>query len=329
VVEVLGQQDLGHRVVVRHLVGQRHGRPLYTDVLGELTAITDTALTVATHTGPTTVTRASVVAAKRIPPRPVTRRAVAALERAANDAWPAPVQEPLGEWLLRAADGWSWRANSALPLGEAGMPLEAAVDQVERWYAARGLPARISVPLPLATRVDRALDARGWDRRDPVLVQTAPLAVVRPAAADPPAGGRTVLADQPDEAWLALAGTARQTGPGPLPEAARYVLTAGGVWPVRFAYLYDDTGALVGAGRGTVTGAGRWLGLSRVTVVPSARGRGLARRVVAALASWADEVGATDAYLQVEEGNAAAVALYARLGFATHHTYVARGSSGD
>jgi ribosomal protein S18 acetylase RimI-like enzyme len=43
---------------------------------------------------------------------------------------------------------------------------------------------------------------------------------------------------------------------------------------------------------------------------------------VGALARWAGQAGAETAYLQVESTNAAAVALYAKLGFRTHHRYV-------
>jgi hypothetical protein len=67
---VLGPQDVGHRVVVRRVVGRRDGRPLMTDVLGILTSLTDSQLTIDTEsTGPLTIDRAAVVAAKRVPPR--------------------------------------------------------------------------------------------------------------------------------------------------------------------------------------------------------------------------------------------------------------------
>ena len=62
------------------------------------------------------------------------------LERAAALHWQAPDQERLGEWRLRAADGFTGRANSALPLGDPGLPLPAAVNAVEEWYRRRGLP---------------------------------------------------------------------------------------------------------------------------------------------------------------------------------------------
>jgi hypothetical protein len=71
---VLGHDDVGHRVVVRRVVGVRDGRPLFTDALGVLVSITDTELTITTDAGPLTVARAAVVAAKRVPPRPPPRR---------------------------------------------------------------------------------------------------------------------------------------------------------------------------------------------------------------------------------------------------------------
>jgi hypothetical protein len=70
---MLGPDDLGHRVVVRRVVGVRDGRPLMTDALGILTSITDGTLTLDTRKGPVTINRAAVVAAKRIPPPPPSR----------------------------------------------------------------------------------------------------------------------------------------------------------------------------------------------------------------------------------------------------------------
>jgi len=65
-----------------------------------------------------------------------------------------------------------------------------------------------------------------------------------------------------------------------------------------------------------------WLGLSLIEVAPQAQRRGLARHVMAGLAGWAAGHGARRAYLQVEADNDAALALYATLGFTTHHRYV-------
>ncbi|MEV0154368.1 GNAT family N-acetyltransferase [Micromonospora sp. NPDC050686] len=310
---MLRQQDVGHRIVVRRIVGVRAGRPLFSDALGELVELDETHLTLATRQGRLQVPLAQVHRAKRVPPvgRPAAA-AVVALELAADEAWPAAVRGRLGDWLLRSAGGWSGRANSALPVGDPDRPLPDAVDAIERWYAERGRPALVNTPLPLATPVAAELDARGWAARPPVLVQAVALAALPPAAGPP-----VELAAAPSEDWLAVAAGRK----GGLPDAARHVLTA--VDQVRFAHVYAD-GRLLAMGRGTVTGQGRWLGLSLIEVVPEARRQGLAGLVVRALAEWGAGLGARDAFLQVEQRNTAAVALYRGLGFTTHHTYLTR-----
>ncbi|MEH0983378.1 GNAT family N-acetyltransferase [Micromonospora sp. CPCC 205556] len=315
---MLRQQDVGHRIVVRRIVGIREGRPLFTDALGELVELTETHLTLATARGRLRVPVAEVHRAKRVPPtRRPTAGAVVELERASDEAWPAPVRGRLGDWLLRAAAGWSGRANSALPVGDPDRPLPAALDAVESWYADHGQQAMVNTPLPLAAPVGAELDARGWGARPPVLVQTVALAALPPAAPAPVDAPPVGLAAAPSDDWLAIAAGRK----GGLPDAARHVLTA--VDRVRFAHVYAD-GRLVAIGRGTVTGQRRWLGLSLIEVVPEARRRGLAGRVVRALVDWGVAEGATHAFLQVEQRNTPAVTLYQGLGFTTHHTYLTR-----
>ncbi|MGS2613509.1 GNAT family N-acetyltransferase [Micromonospora sp. LZ34] len=314
---MLGQQDVGHRIVVRRIVGIREGRPLFSDALGELVELSETHLTLTTEQGRLRVPRAEVHRAKRVPPsRRPTAAAVTALELAADEAWPAPTRGRLGGWLLRSADGWTGRANSALPVGDPDRPLPAAVDAVVRWYADRGQPAMVNTPLPLAAPVGAELDKRGWSSRPPVLVQTVPLAGMPPAP-ERPGSPPVELATAPSADWLAIAAGRK----GGLPDAARHVLTA--VDQVRFAGVYAD-GTLVAVGRGTVTGKGRWLGLSLIEVLPEARRQGLAGRVIRALAGWGAATGASHAFLQVEQRNTGAVALYRGLGFTTHHTYLTR-----
>ncbi|MBU8856949.1 MULTISPECIES: GNAT family N-acetyltransferase [unclassified Micromonospora] len=330
---MLRQQDVGHRIVVRRIVGIREGRTLFSDALGELVELSETHITLSTDAGPLRVPVAEVHRAKRVPPaRRPTAAAVVALELAADEAWPAPVRGRLGDWLLRWADGWTGRANSALPVGDPDRPLPAALDAVQRWYAERGGSALVNTPLPLAAPVGAELDARGWTSRPPVLVQTVPLrtltaplppsVVPLPGAAPLPAAASAgvppvTLADAPADDWLAIAAGRK----GGLPDAARQVLT--GTSRVRFAELRED-GRLLAVGRGTVTGEGRWLGVSLLETVPQARRRGLAAAVVRALAGWGAAEGTTGAFLQVEQSNTGAVALYRRLGFTTHHTYLTR-----
>ncbi|WP_436526518.1 GNAT family N-acetyltransferase [Actinoplanes sp. HUAS TT8] len=315
---MLRQQDVGHRVVVRRIVGVSEDRPLYTDALGELVDLTETELTLATDKGTLRVPLREVHRAKRVPPASRPHAAsVIALELAADEAWPAPVRARLGSWLLRAADNWTGRANSALAVGDPDRPLEAAIDAVEQWYKDHSQRPMINAPMPLAAPVNATLDERGWSSRPLTLVQTTALAPIlaAPGRVDlPPVD----LADSPGDDWYAMVAEHK----GTLPPAAIRILT--GVPEKVFAHVRDADGDLVAVARGAVTGPDRWLGISLLQTAPAARRQGLGRHVVRGLASWAVQRGASRAYLQVEERNTAAVALYGRLGFGTHHTYLTR-----
>ncbi|GGQ40651.1 GNAT family N-acetyltransferase [Couchioplanes azureus] len=316
---MLRRQDVGHRVVVRRIVGVSHDRPLFTDALGELVELTETDLTLATAKGTLRVPLAEVHRAKRVPAarRPPAAE-VAALELAANDGWPAPAQARLGAWILRSAGGWTGRANSALAVGDPDRTLDAAIDAVERWYAARGQRPLVNAPMPLAAPVNAALDARGWTARPLTLVQTARVGGLLEATGARDDLPTVELADAPTDDWYAMVAEHK----GALPETAIQVLT--GVPVAVFAHVRDAAGDLLAVGRGAVTGPDRWLGVSLLQTAPAARRGGLAAHVVRALAGWARQQGAARAYLQVEERNTAAVALYRKLGFRTHHTYLTR-----
>jgi hypothetical protein len=259
---VLKACDLGHRVVVRRRLGPGpSGRTQFTDVLGELVSTGDDRLTVRTDDGAEIdIPTAEVRAAKRIPPRPVRYSEIAALELIADRAWPPPVVERLGEWRLRAADGWTNRANSALPVGESGLSLDAAVAACERWYADRGQPPMITVPLPLRRDLDALLTAQSWHPYPLVQVMVADLdRLVAATPTDP-----VDLDSAPSEALLASVGAHKRQCPAPRhPHRTDHV---------RFARVQDPGGACIPA-------VPWWwrLHLGLVTW-PSRHGGGLAQR---------------------------------------------------
>ncbi|WP_026209099.1 GNAT family N-acetyltransferase [Catelliglobosispora koreensis] len=298
---MLGNSDLGARVVVRRRVFA-DGRSKFTDLLGVLTELTESYLTVATLRGEIRVPLDEIHRAKRVPD-------VAGLERAAALAMPAPDTAHLGDWLLRAAEGFTGRANSVLPLGDPGMPFSSALAQVEEFYASRGLPPWIDVPLPLMRPVARALETNGWKPLCTVLVRVIEMPAL--LAATPPGEGVTFYTEPTPEMRSMIKGRR-----GGFPASAAHVLSA---VPLLTYGGYSVSSHVVAMARGTVTNG--WLGYTFVETDPAARRRGLAREVMGAVARWGAENGARRAFLQVQDDNTAALALYDSMGFQPHHWY--------
>ncbi|AXI79292.1 GNAT family N-acetyltransferase [Peterkaempfera bronchialis] len=311
--------DVGRRVSVRRILEIVERRPVFGDAVGVLTSWDGGVLTVVRRDGEAVeIAEDLLVAGKPVPPAPARRGPApeagpAELQRIAARGWPAMETAALGEWTLRAADGFTRRANSVQALGDPGLPLPAALDAVRDWYGARGLPALVEVTVPGSDAVLREELDRFAIELSRTEVRSAPLA---PLARLADAGGPVRLAHTASADWMAR--YHRFGGDPALEQAARAVLHGGpSVW---FATVPSADGSGPAAiGRCVVDGA--WAGFSAVEVVPEQRRRGLGSQVMAALAARAAEEGATGAYLQVETANSGATALYDRLGFATSHTY--------
>jgi N-acetylglutamate synthase len=230
------------------------------------------------------------------------------LERAAALHWQAPETEPLGEWRLRAAAGFTGRANSALPLGDPGLPLPEAVAAVEAWYRRRGLPPMIVLPQGAGPDpLPAYLAERSWvPRPGPAFVMTADIA-------DPPACPADVrFSPEPDAAFLGLY---RYRGQDLPPIALTLMMSA----PWQAFGTISQAGRTVACGRISVAGD---LGvLTAVEVDAACRRQGLGAAITSALAAAAAGQGARRILLQVETGNAPARALYQRCGFRDSHRY--------
>lgn len=329
---------VGSRVVVRWRLSAPDAATgaTLTDSVGTLVSADDVELTVQTARGLVTIPVAQVTAAKQVPPKP-TRRVPAQLalsthelQRVMAPSWGAAEQHSLGEWELRASSGFTQRGNSVLAVGDPGMTVPEAVDAVESWYAARGLPAKFAVAGPVG--FDAAQDplgavllGRGYQLGSLTVVLTARTATV--AAADP--GGPAVLTStELDRAWLEAYRGTRTT----VPEVTEAVLTGspsqlfgqirpGGGLSQQLGLRSDTAAGIRPVALGRLGFASGWAGLGAVWTDPAYRGRGLAAHLTARLAQQAHREGVPLMHLQAEHDNETALRLYRHLGFDSHSAY--------
>jgi GNAT superfamily N-acetyltransferase len=239
-----------------------------------------------------------------------TPKDVRTLEEHMAATWPPLEQAWLGRWLLRAGGGWTGRANSALPVGDPGCAVGAALDAVIAWYADRGLPPMIAVPAPGQEALGREVAEQGWTPSHGAIVMTAPTAQVLgrlPERDDLPP---VQVAAEPDASWLA---SYHYRG-GALPAHAVAILRGGGA---RFASVRAGRDVLA-IGR-FVVADGR-VGITAMEVAAEHRRAGVGSHVLRGMVAAAG-AHAASAWLQVDPENAGGRALYARAGFGAHHTY--------
>ena len=311
---LLGPQVVGTRVVIRRLVhGETgpSGGPAMTDVLGVCESWEDGRVVVRREQGDVVeIATADIVSGKQVPPRPSRHHRLdpVAADRLALPGWLPVESEPLGEWVLRASDGFSSRGNSVLALGDPGRPLGDAVERVAAWYRERGLPPRAHVHP--GTPTAEAFAGAGWSPYEPTLLMLGSVSRVLRRLGRP-AGVDVRHAEVVDDAWLVSDTRAARYG-----AAARQVLESG---EVTLATVRDESGTVLARGRGAFHDD--WVGVSSLATREDRRRTGLGTAVLRSLLEWGAERGATTTYLQVVVANTAAQELYQGYGYDVHHRY--------
>ncbi|WP_333832134.1 GNAT family N-acetyltransferase [Rubrimonas sp.] len=232
----------------------------------------------------------------------------ATIMAALDASWPGAEAVRLGGWTLRRGLDGGRRASSVWPASPPDRDLAEAIAEVERVTAEWGQPALFQLGPP-DMGLDATLAERGYAKATPCLLMTADAASVAANGT----GGRMVI---------------RVRAPLALLDA---FWSAGGIVPARRAVM-----ARVACARETlilrsdddrvaaacfVAAPGAVAVMSALLVAPSHRRNRLGAHAVAAAAEWAAEAGAQTLALSVEAENAAAVALYRRLGFVEASRY--------
>ncbi len=304
----------GQRWVVRYRLPDGSA----TDVIGWIDVLDPTSVRLATIDAAQLIERSMIITARRAPAAaggPDPRRISAhELQRHALPGWLA-WHEPLGEWTLRAGDAFTRRANSCHAVGDPGVPIEQAVEQIISFAVSHDIAPMAQVIN--ASAEEDALRRLGWRSVDP------PTAVLVSRLADfltdRLAAHAVTITEGLEPDWEQLYQQSRPNSADPA--IVRTILEC--ERPRAFAAVAgrgpDEHSELVAIARGHQSED--WLGLASIWTRPDHRRRGLATAIMVALGHWAARQGARYAYIQVTTANEPAIAVYTKLGFVHHHAY--------
>ncbi|MFS0838120.1 GNAT family N-acetyltransferase [Paenibacillus sp. 1P03SA] len=241
-----------------------------------------------------------------------TKTDIIALEKWAADQWPPEETEELGPWRLRAAGGFTKRANSVLAVGD--LPDDPGwFGRIRRFYSDRGLPAAFHISDSSPPELDLILENKGAIITAPCFGMIAPAAEMLAGLRlhQDRAGVNAELFTAPDPAWMedfiALEGFAAEARPFYEGLLARMPA------PKAFVRLMTDDGETVALG--TAHAFDKQAILSNIIVRKDRRGQGFAKALLSYLAAWCADNGARCVFLQVLQDNVPALHLYESAGF--------------
>ena len=253
--------------------------------------------------------------------RPTMHADAARIEEAGLNALQTQQQLFYDGWVLRLSPGKAKRGRSVNAHFGSSLPLTRKIAYCEQVYAAHRLPMLFRMtPFAKPADLDAALEQRGYRRFDETLVQTLDLAGSRIA----PARADLDVVSMPVAEFVAAVAKLRGSTPEQQaahrerlalsPLALHLLVARVDGEPVACGQIAcdDDIAAIYDM----VTEAG-W------------QGRGLASALVDALLAHARSRRARLVFLQVNDDNAPAIAVYRKFGFATAYRYHYRGRDGE
>lgn len=228
---------------------------------------------------------------------------IQACEERLINAWPGLQTLVVGDWLVRMADGYSGRANSACVIRPEAQLRAQEMRTIITLYENAGLRPSFRITPLVSPQACALLRDAGFAAEDPSIGMVAPVLAGEMAEG-------LIIETAPSPAWVE--GVAQ--------------------WQVGIKQNTDVLGRIVGNIRLPAAYATLWKGeepaahalcaidrgmaeIGTVMVAPAWRGKGVGRALVSGLMIWAGQNGAHEVFLQVASDNAIAHALYRSLGF--------------
>ncbi len=236
------------------------------------------------------------------------------LELVAARAWPARKEKNLKGWILRAHDGVTARANSVLPYTTRNdVNFESMIEKVILFYKEYGYPPMFKMTEACnPNTLDETLEKMGFNIEMKTHFQVSDinnLTSITPKV-------DVQIESTPTSEWFDA--YFRHAGFSDRAMLARRGIITDIKLDKALASVRVN-GDVVGVGLGVVSNS--WMGLFSIVTSPQHYRKGIALSVNHAIAKWGANLGATLAFLQVEEENKSAQALYEKLRFTTLYNY--------
>ncbi|MFK4824804.1 GNAT family N-acetyltransferase [Paenochrobactrum sp. BZR 588] len=241
------------------------------------------------------------------------------LEALGFRAWPASQVQYSGSWAIRLTpDHQSKRLNSVNPLDPGDFHnLDERVTAIKTMFEQAGKRPVFRLSPLAAPQLIQYLDDLGWVEKGRTITMVRS---IEPDFASKPTD--IMLSDDIEayaKASLAAHGKslAEQNALSP---ALTAILSQ--IRPAKTMMIAKESDQTVAAGLCVKDYA--WAGLFDLATAPSHQRQGLAAALIATSLQWAQQRGAKRAWLQIEEGNLAGLALYRKLGFSESYRYCYR-----
>lgn len=231
------------------------------------------------------------------------------IEYAGFASWPSLEQSEAGGVVLRSANGYTKRANSANIIGAQDGDFAETVDKCEKYFSEKSLPCIFRLASFCNNKAfDNYLDQADYSQIDRSLVLYRSLEDTNLAAQN--------IVIKPCGEWFES--YCRISG-SDISERERHLEILNRIEEKMLMAVLLEEGEEVSCGMGVVSNG--YFGLFDIATSKDLRGRGYGEKLVNGMLAWAIANGVSESYLQVVADNIAAVKLYEKLGYQYCYEY--------
>jgi len=240
------------------------------------------------------------------------RSLIQRIEEKSMNAWPALQTNLYDGWILRFAEGYTKRSNSINPIYPSSIDLQKKIINCEKLYQSKNRSVIFKLTQEcFPSNLDLELEKRGYVKNSPTTVQILSLNNF-----DSFLDKNIIFSADSNQEWINSFKKFSHLGVRQKDTLQRMLEN------ITYQPCYVMMrlhGNIIACGLGVLSG--QHIGLFEIVVSEAHRGRGIGKKLLYGILTWAKDQDAKTAYLQVIKGNIPAEQLYAKIGFKAAYTY--------